>query len=111
MRNPIGILSIAFVAAVGFSAGTPAEKRSPRGGVGSPDDPTTPPNIVMIVADDLDKALFDRMMVEGKLPNIHDHIVVPGVTFNNAFNTEALCGPSRATYLTGQYPPQPHGAG
>jgi arylsulfatase A-like enzyme len=61
------------------------------------------PNVVMIVADDLDKALFDRMYGEGLLPAIRDNIGNPGTTFTNAFVTEALCCPARATYLTGQY--------
>ena len=35
MRNPVGVLSISFVLAVGFSVGAAAEKGPSRGVVGS----------------------------------------------------------------------------
>lgn len=59
------------------------------------------PNIVMIVADDL---RFDFLGCTGhpfiKTPAI-DRLAAEGVTFTNSFVITPLCGPSRATMLTG----------
>jgi arylsulfatase A-like enzyme len=38
-----------------------------------------------------------------KTPNI-DRLAAQGVFFKNAFATDSLCSPSRASFLTGQYP-------
>jgi arylsulfatase A-like enzyme len=56
------------------------------------------PNIILIVTDDLDAASAS------KVPSIKGYIADKGLTFDNAFVTSALCCPSRATILTGQYP-------
>ena len=61
------------------------------------------PNVVVILVDDLDSRAFARMLSLGLLPNIQSAIVGHGVTFTNSFVTNALCAPSRATFLTGQY--------
>lgn len=60
-------------------------------------------NILMIMTDDLSKELFNDLLQHNLIPNIQKHIVDRGVTFNNAFITNPVCCPSRATYLTGQY--------
>jgi len=57
----------------------------------------------MIVADDLDVASFDILLDSGKLPNIRTHLVDHGTRFTQSYVGNALCGPSRATFLTGQY--------
>ena len=59
-----------------------------------------PNNIVFILADDLDKRLLTSHLSD--YPNIQA-LAAHGVTFNNAFVTNALCCPSRSTILTGQY--------
>ncbi|MCP3944123.1 MAG: sulfatase-like hydrolase/transferase [Desulfobacteraceae bacterium] len=53
--------------------------------------------------DDLDLNLFQLMLKNKKLPNIDKHIVNRGIQFSNFFATDAICCPSRATFLTGQY--------
>ena len=62
------------------------------------------PNIVFILVDDL---RWDELGIAGhpylKTPNI-DRIGQDGVMFRNAFLTDPLCSPSRASFLTGQYP-------
>ena len=67
-----------------------------------------PPNIVFILADD---HRWDYLSVKGhpfiETPNV-DRIATEGILFNNAFVTTSLCSPSRASFLTGQYPQQ-HG--
>lgn len=60
------------------------------------------PNIIFILTDD---QRFDELGIMNPLldtPNM-DAIANQGVHFKNAFVTTALCSPSRATILTGQY--------
>lgn len=62
------------------------------------------PNVIFILIDDL---RWDDLGISGhpfvKTPNI-DRIGREGVMFRNAFMTTPLCSPSRASFLTGQYP-------
>ena len=62
--------------------------------------PSERPNVVFILADDLDKRLLVSHLDD--YPNIRA-LADDGVTFQNAFVTNSLCCPSRATMLTGQY--------
>ena len=55
------------------------------------------PNVVFILADDLDTRSVSRM------PNLRSLLIEEGTTFENAFATNPLCCPSRATILRGQY--------
>ncbi len=55
------------------------------------------PNIVLIVADDLDAASVELM------PKMQAFLAGQGVTFRNAFATSPICCPSRASMLSGQY--------
>jgi arylsulfatase A-like enzyme len=61
------------------------------------------PNIVVVMVDDLDVGLTDRLLGMGAVPNIKSKMVDNGYKFNNAFVTNSFCCPSRATFLTGQY--------
>ena len=65
---------------------------------------TTPPNIVMVLVDDL---RWDELGVSGhpyaETPAI-DRIAGEGAMFTNAFHAVPLCSPNRASLLTGQYP-------
>ena len=61
------------------------------------------PNIVVIMADDLDLGSFNKMIAESLMPNTVAHLIDQGITFTNAFVSTSLCCPSRATFLTGQY--------
>src|SRR4051812_13120782 len=56
------------------------------------------PNIVVIMTDD--------QTVENTRVMTHtlELIGAQGVTFDNSIVTQAVCCPSRATFLTGQYP-------
>src|ERR1043166_9760253 len=66
------------------------------------------PNVLVILTDD---QRWDAMSCAGhpflKTPNM-DRIAREGVRFPNAFCTTSLCSPSRASMLSGLYPP-PHG--
>ncbi|MCD6582748.1 MAG: sulfatase [Desulfuromusa sp.] len=61
------------------------------------------PNIVFILSDD---HRWDHFGVMGhpwiQTPNL-DRLANEGVMFNNAFCTTALCSPSRASFISGQY--------
>ena len=61
------------------------------------------PNVVVIMADDLDLNMTETLLQGGYMPNLQTHIVDAGTTFENSFVTSAVCCPSRATFLTGQY--------
>ena len=67
------------------------------------------PNIIFILTDD---QRYDEIAAIGnfpwmKTPNL-DKMVNEGIHFENAFVTTSLCGPSRASFLTGVYANQ-HG--
>lgn len=61
------------------------------------------PNIVVILTDDLNENVYDTMVDGGFMPNLKTHVVDKGVSFDNSFVTNAICCPSRATFLTGMY--------
>jgi len=56
------------------------------------------PNIVFIAADDMRKDDLRWM------PKTREFIKSRGMTFENAYVTDPICCPSRATFLAGQYP-------
>lgn len=61
------------------------------------------PNIVIIISDDhAYQAISAYSSKLTKTPNI-DRIAKAGVTFNKAYVTNSICGPSRAVILTGKY--------
>jgi N-acetylglucosamine-6-sulfatase len=60
-------------------------------------EPAGRPNIIMILTDDLDAASILHM------PNLKSLLIEQGTTFENAFVSNPLCCPSRATILRGQY--------
>jgi arylsulfatase A-like enzyme len=63
-----------------------------------------PRNIIFILSDD---HRYDFMGFTGKVPGLQtpnlDRLAHEGAHFENAFVTTALCSPSRASILTGQY--------
>lgn len=56
-----------------------------------------PPNIVLILTDDLDARAVACM------PHVQELLAAQGVSFRNAFVTTPLCCPSRSSILRGQY--------
>ncbi len=75
----------------------------PKLGVAQNSKPNRPPNIVLIMADDLgycDTNLYECRDVE--TPNIHS-IAENGVSFTDGHVSAPVCSPSRASLLTGRY--------
>jgi len=63
-----------------------------------------PPNIVVILADDLgygDLASYGARAI--RTPNL-DRLAAEGVRFTNFYSSASVCSPSRAGLLTGRYP-------
>jgi N-acetylglucosamine-6-sulfatase len=60
------------------------------------------PNIVLILTDD---QRFDEV---ANMPNVGSELVDKGTTFSNAFVSNPLCCPSRATIQTGEYSHSTH---
>lgn len=79
-------LAAGFFALAGFA-------RLPRHALAS----ASPPNILFVLADDLDAAELDFM------PHVQSLLVDQGVSFSNYFVSVSLCCPSRTTMLRGQY--------
>jgi len=72
---------------------------------------STPPNIVVIYADDLgygDVSCYGAIKV--KTPNI-DRLASEGLRFTNAHSSSATCTPSRYSMLTGEYAWRKKGTG
>ena len=71
-------------------------------------DGEQPPNIILIVADDLgfnDISTFGGGVADGKLktPNI-DRLAAEGAVFHQSYSGASTCAPSRAMMMTGRYP-------
>ena len=62
-------------------------------------------NVLFIIADDLNCDLGSYGHPTVKTPNI-DQLARNGVLFGNAHNQFPLCGPSRASFMTGMYADQ-----
>ncbi len=66
------------------------------------DNTSTPPNIILIVADDLGFSDLGCYGSEIQTPNL-DNLAKDGVSFSQFYNA-ARCCPSRASLMTGVYP-------
>jgi len=67
------------------------------------DVPEPPPNVILIIADDLgygDLSVYGGQRI--RTPNI-DALAADGVRFTSGYVTAAVCAPSRAALLSGQH--------
>jgi len=90
------VLLVATACAPLPPSGPPVPPPAPPG----PDVPADRPNVVMILADDLDATTtpyWDAM------PRTKELLADEGLVFDNAFSPTPICCPARATILTGQY--------
>jgi N-acetylglucosamine-6-sulfatase len=60
------------------------------------------PNVILILTDDLAVNDLNPRALR-HMPNLESLLIDKGTTFDNAFVTNSLCCPSRATILRGQY--------
>lgn len=60
-------------------------------------------NVVVIMVDDLEEDSMQVLLDHDLVPNIERDLFDRGVVFRRSFVSNALCCPSRATFLTGQY--------
>ena len=63
-----------------------------------------PPNIIFILCDDLgwgDLGCYGHSLI--KTPNI-DRLAAQGTLFTHFYSASPVCSPSRAAFLTGQFP-------
>src|SRR4051794_16602778 len=68
------------------------------------DSPRKPPNIVVVLVDDLgatDLGCFGSPFYE--TPNV-DRLAATGMRFTTAYSTCPVCSPTRASMMTGRYP-------
>jgi N-acetylglucosamine-6-sulfatase len=93
-RAFLGILCLAVFLAVGCS-GNKSTQEEEAGA--QPTSSFRQPNIVFILTDDLD---YDSIKW---LPAVRSQLIAKGTSFDNAFISDSLCCPSRATILTGLY--------
>ena len=61
------------------------------------------PNVLFVISDDLNSMLSGFGHRECKTPNL-DQFAKTGVSFTRAYCQFPLCGPSRASLMSGQYP-------
>ncbi len=70
------------------------------------DEASSPPNILFIMSDDhayqAISAYGGRLAEVAPTPNL-DRLAKEGMLFRNAYVTNSICAPSRATILTGKY--------
>lgn len=61
------------------------------------------PNILFIVSDDLNTRIGPYLDINDHTPNL-DRLADKGVKFTNAYCQYPICGPSRASFMSGLYP-------
>ncbi|HWJ04161.1 MAG TPA: sulfatase [Steroidobacteraceae bacterium] len=71
--------------------------------VAAPDATLARPNVVIVLADDLDTHSLARMVGLGLMPKLKSKVIDTGTQFSNSFVTTSWCCPSRATLFTGLY--------
>jgi iduronate 2-sulfatase len=61
------------------------------------------PNVLLIISDDLNTRIGPYMYIDRHTPNL-DRLAREGVRFNRAYCQYPVCGPSRASLMSGLYP-------
>src|SRR5688500_11729481 len=61
------------------------------------------PNVIVVMADDLDERTMQTLFALDLAPNIERYLVDEGTVCSRSFVSHALCCPSRATVLAGLY--------
>jgi uncharacterized sulfatase len=92
-----------------YDIGPPRELAWDQGPANGGDDAASrPPNIILIVADDLgynDISTFGGGVADGRLQTPHiDQLAAEGALFHQSYSGAGTCAPSRAMLMTGRYP-------
>jgi len=104
-RYPAHFIGLVLVASLFVTACGGGSDSDP-GGAETPDSsPVGRLNILLIVADDLGPQLGTYGDHQARTPHI-DQLAAAGVTFEQAYVTQASCSSSRSSILTGLYPMQ-----
>jgi arylsulfatase A-like enzyme len=111
----LGIISsliIALPLSMSITTRTQIAFAQPSAASGISSSSSKPPNIVFILVDNLPQAalpLYGNLDI--KTPNINA-LAKQGITFTNAYSSNGICSPTRATLMTGLMPSQNglHGA-
>lgn len=61
------------------------------------------PNVLLIISDDLNTRIGPYMEIDDHTPQL-DRLAREGVKFSRAYSQYPLCGPSRASFMSGLYP-------
>ena len=61
------------------------------------------PNILLIISDDLNTRIGPYMEIENHTPNL-DRLAAEGIRFTRTYCQYPICGPSRASLMSGLYP-------
>ena len=61
------------------------------------------PNILLIISDDLNTRIGPYMEIDNHTPNL-DRLAKKGIRFTRAYCQYPVCGPSRASMMSGLYP-------
>src|SRR5262245_6603676 len=109
LRHAILVLGAATTG-LGIACGSGGSPSAPPAPVAvpsaSPTPPAGPPNVVIILADDMgygDLGVYGSTL--NKTPNL-DRLAAEGVRMTDFRVPSALCTPSRGALLTGLYPPR-----
>ena len=96
MKSPLCFFSLCVILLLQYACQDPPQSK----------DLSKPPNIIFIMSDDhavsAVSAYKDWLSQAAPTPNI-DRIAKEGMLMHAAYNTNSICGPSRAAILTGKY--------
>src|SRR5689334_14291810 len=93
----VALASVALLIETGCGSGASSSPSAPSGQAPVATPTPNKLNIVVVMTDD-QEAVSAREM-----PLMQNLIASQGVTFANAISTTPLCGPSRATIMSGRY--------
>lgn len=71
--------------------------------IARPLDAQDRPNVLFIISDDLNTNIGPYMDIKNHTPNL-DRLADEGVSFTRAYSQYPVCGPSRASLMSGLYP-------
>lgn len=96
MKSTLSFFSLCVILLLQYACQEPPQSK----------DLSKPPNIIFIMSDDhavsAVSAYKDWLSQAAPTPNI-DRIAKEGMLMHAAYNTNSICGPSRAAILTGKY--------